>query len=693
MRTRNLLFLFAVTILLSAQNSMRSGIHREDMDPACEPCADFWRYVNGGWIDKNPIPGRSSSWGTFTVLRDANRERSRSILETAAADSSAAPGSDRRKMGDLYTSCMDTATIDARGISPLQPDFDRIAAVKTLRDLGSVLTYFQTLPTPSQSPNNGVVIGAFRFLGGLDPKNPSRVIARVVERDGAGGNNTSIFSLPDRDYYFKTDAKSNEIRAAFEKHVAKMLELSGESSQSAAAHAKMVLNFETTLAGSVMNNAERRDPDKVYHLMDAAGLKALTPNFDWAALLRQLGLPDSTPINVQEPELLKKFNELLASVSLDDWKEWLRWRVLKVSAPYLSTPIASENFVFNGSVLTGVKEAPPRWETCGDMVDRDLSDALGEAFVTKYFPPEAKRRMALLVENLRAAMRDEIEHSEWMTPETRKNAILKLNALNVKIGYPDKWRDYSALQIHRDTYFENVRATWQHNQRYQLAKIGKPVTRTDWNMTPPTVNAYSNSGQVEIVFPAGILQPPFFDLDGDDAANYGAIGSVIGHEMGHQFDDSGSKFDSTGTLKNWWTPEDRQKFEARAACVVNQFNSIDVGSGQHHNGKLVLGEAMGDLGGIATAYRAYHRSLEGKPEPPAMDGFTGDQRFFIAFARTWGTVMRPEAERLQLNTNPHPLAKYRAIATLQNMPEFQRAFQCKATDAMVRPAEQQCHLW
>ena len=687
------LILTAAAVLLPAQNALRSGVHREDMDPTCEPCTDFWRYVNGGWIDKNPIPAHSSSWGTFTVLRDANRERSRTILEAAAADRGATAGSNEKKMGDLYASCMDTAAIDARGLTPLQPDFDRISAIGSVQGLGAVLAAFQAMPTPAQSPNNGVVAGPFRFLAGLDSKNPSRVIGRVAERDGAGGNNTSIFSLPDRDYYLKQDAKSQEIRDAFQKHVARMLELAGEKPEAAASHAKMVLVFETGLAESVMNNAERRDPDKVYHLMDAAGMKTLTPNFDWTVLLKQLGLPESTPINVTEPEMLKKFNQMLSSVPLDDWKEWLRWRVLKISAPYLSTPIEQEDFHFNGAVLTGVKEQQPRWETCGEVVDRDLSDALGEAFVSKYFPPEAKRRMAVLVENLRAAMRDELEHAEWMQPETRKNAILKLNALNVKIGYPDKWRDYSALKIDRNTYFENVRATWAHNQRYQLSKIGRPVNHTDWNMTPPTVNAYSNSGQVEVVFPAGILQPPFFDLSGDDAANYGSIGAVIGHEMGHQFDDSGSKFDSTGTLKNWWTPEDRKKFETRAACVVNQFDTIDVGSGLHHNGKLVLGEAMGDLGGIATAYRAYKHSLDGKPEPPVMDGFTADQRFFIAFARTWGTAIRPEAERLQLNTNPHPLSKYRAIATLQNIPEFQKAFRCKLGDAMVRPVEQQCKLW
>jgi endothelin-converting enzyme/putative endopeptidase len=297
------------------------------------------------------------------------------------------------------------------------------------------------------------------------------------------------------------------------------------------------------------------------------------------------------------------------------------------------------------------------------------------------------------VENLRAAMRVELENADWLQPETKKNAIQKLNTLRVKIGYPDRWRDYSTLKIDRGAYFENIRAAWRHKQLYQLGKIGKPVDHGDWNMTPPTVNAYSSSGQVEIVFPAGILQPPFFDLGADDAANYGAIGSVIGHEMGHQFDDGGSKYDATGKLTNWWTPEDRKKFEQRTACVVNQFNSMDLGDGMRHNGKLVLGESMGDLGGITIAYRAYRRSLSGKPEPQPMEGFTADQRFFIAFARLWGSEMRPEAKRLQVNTNPHPLPKYRAIATLQNIPEFQKAFQCKPGDTMVRPLQQQCKLW
>jgi len=686
----------------TGQKITHSGIHTEDMDSTCKPCTDFWRYVNGGWLDKNPIPADKASWGTFGVLGDANRERSRTILEAAAqsnaAGSPAEPtqgaagtDSDRRKMGDLYASCMDTDAIDARGLAPLQPDFDRIAAIQSAQDLNAALASFQRVSRPYGAVN-GVVVGAFRLTSGQDPKDPSRVIARIVERDGAGRVASSIFSLPDRDYYLKTDEKSRQVRTQFLDHVTKMLELSGTPRADAERQSAVILSFETALAGSVMTIAEKRDPDKTYHLMDLAGLNSLAPRFDWALLLSEVGLPESTAINVSEPELLKKFNEQLADVPLADWKVWLRWRTLQITAPYLPKAIADESFHFQSTVLTGIQQQPPRWETCANVVDRDLSDALGKAYVEKFFPPEAKRRMSLLVENLRAALRQEIEQSQWMNPETKKNAALKLAALQIKIGYPERWRDYSALEIKRGTYFENIRAAWTHGQHYEIARIGKPVNHMDWAMTPPTVNAYSSTTEVEVVFPAGILQPPFFDMQADDAANYGAIGAVIGHEMGHQFDDGGSKYDATGALKNWWTDEDRKKFDARTSCVVDQLNTLDVGEGQHHNGKQVLGEALGDLGGLSVAYVAYHRSLKGKAGP-VIDGFTADQRFFIAFARVWGTQYRPEAARLQLNTNNHPLSQYRAMATLQNMPEFHRAFQCKPGDAMVRPASEQCKLW
>ena len=594
-------------------------------------------------------------------------------------------------MGDLYASCMDTAAIDQRGITPLQPDFDRISSIRSAKDLDAVIAGFQRTGRPFGAVN-GVVVGPFRFTSGQDSKNPSRVIARIVERDAAGRTGSSIFSLPDRDYYLKTDPKSREIRDAFVEHVSRMLEFAGTVRADAQQQAKTVLNFETALAGSVLSIADKRDPDKLYHLMDLPALKALAPAFDWAQLLREVGLPETTPINVNEPELLKKVNELLTSAPIADWKTWLRWRALSLAAPYLAKPISDEDFHFERTVLSGVKEQPPRWQTCAGIVDRDLSDALGQAWVEKYFPPEAKRRMRMLVENLRMALRDSLDHSDWMTPATRKSAIQKLDALEIQIGYPDRWKDYAPVEIKRNTFFENIRAAWTFGQHYEIAKVGKPVDHLDWGMTPPTVNAYSNSAEVKVVFPAGILQPPFFDMQADDAANYGAIGAVIGHEIGHQFDDGGSKFDSTGALKNWWTEDDRKQFETRTACVVDQFDTMDVGGGLHHNGKQVLGEALGDLGGLSIAYKAYKQSLAGKPAP-VMDGFTADQRFFISFARVWGTQAREEAMRLQLNTNNHPLAQFRAIGTLQNMPEFHRAFQCKIGDPMVRPVDRQCKLW
>ncbi len=686
---RSLLLALAV-MALSGQSRSHSGIHPEDMDTTCKPCTDFWRYVNGNWLDKNPIPADKSSWGPFPMLTDANQERVRTILE-AAPSTSNVTGGDARRMSDFYSSCMNTTAIDRSGYVPLEPDFARIAAIRSRADLNAVLAEFQRMGRPFGA-TNGAVVGPFRVTSGRDPKNPNRVIARVVERDGAGRTGSSIFSLPDRDYYFREDAKSNQIRTAFLQHAAKLIQLTGTSPADATEQAQTVFNFEKTIAESVMTIAEKRDPDKTYHPMDLAGLKGLAPNVDWTLLLRELGLPESTTVNVSEPELLKRVNQQIAEVPLETWKTWLRWRDLQLSAPYLAKPFAQESFHFERTVLAGIPQEPPRWQTCASYVDRDLSDALSKAYVEKYFPPDAKQRMIQLVENLRAALREQLEESEWMQPATKRLAIAKLNALQVQIGYPDAWHDYSAMRIQGADFFANVRATWTWGEHYEVAKIGKPVSHTDWAMTAPTVNAYSSAADAKVVFPAGILQPPFFDPDADDAANYGAIGAVIGHEIGHQFDDGGSKFDATGALKNWWTDADRKNFETRTACVVDQFNAIDVGGGLHHNGKQVLGEALGDLGGLSVAYRAYHRSLGGKTGP-VIDGFSADQRFFIAFARLWGVKMREEAMRLQINTNPHPVAQWRAIATLRNLPEFQRAFQCKPGDPMVRPATEQCKLW
>ncbi len=691
MRINRSVLLLLAAIGLFAQPKTHSGVHPEDMDTTCKPCSDFWRYVNGAWLDKNPIPADKSSWGPFPILTEANQERVRTILDTAADAPTPPPNADARRMGDFYSSCMNTAAIDRQGYAPLEPDFARIAAIRSRADLNAAFAYFQRVGRPFGAVN-GAVVGPFRITSGQDPKNPSRVIARVVERDGAGRTGSSIFSLPDRDYYFRDDEKSKQIRAEFLKHASKLLELAGTAPADAASQAQTVLNFEKTIAESVLTIAEKRDPDKTYHPMDLAGLKALAPDVDWALILRDLGLPESTIVNVSEPAFLEKVNQQISEAPLETWKTWLRWRDLQISAPFLAKPFAGESFHFERTVLSGIPQQPPRWQTCAGYVDRDLSDALSKAYAEKYFPPEAKRRVTGLVENLRAALREQLEQSGWMEPATKKLAIAKLNALQVQVGYPDAWHDYSGMRIDRGDFFSNVRAAWTWGEHYEISKVGKPVSHVDWAMTVPTVNAYSSAIDVKVVFPAGILQPPFFDPEADDAANYGAIGAVIGHEIGHQFDDGGSKYDLNGALKNWWTDADRKKFETRTTCVVDQFNAIDVGGGLHHKGRQVLGEALGDLGGLSVAYRAYHRSLNGKPGP-VIDGFTADQRFFIAFARLWGVKMREEAMRLQINTNPHPIAQWRATATLRNMPEFQRAFRCQPGDPMVRPPAEQCKLW
>jgi predicted metalloendopeptidase len=658
------------------------------MDLTCKPCTDFWRYANGGWLDKNPIPANHSDWGVLSVLLEANRERMRTILDASA---SAGSGSGNyHKMGDLYASCMNTAAIDKLGLEPVRADLDRIAAIQSKSDLVAALIASQAMPKLTFS--NSLAVGLFRLRAMPDLKNPRRYIAAIVERDSPGLYPSSVFSLPDRDYYLKQDAPSREVRDAFILHVARVLQLAGASEQDSAAQAKSVLALETAYAPAVMTIADRRDPDKTYHLMDVKALAQLAPDFDWAQLLRTYSLAETTPILVSEPEMMRKFNALLRETPLATWKTWLRWRTLQVASPYLSQPFFDEDFHFEQTTLQGVREPLPRWETCADMVELQLSDALGQAWTSKYFPPESKQRMLRLAEDLRAAMKDEIERAAWMTPATRQNALKKLAAIAIQVGYPDRWKDYSSIVTDRGRFYDNARGAWRFEQSYALAKIGKPSDRIDWSMPVPEVNAYSNPLQVKAVFPAGILQPPYFDPTADDAANYGAIGAVIGHEIGHLFDDSGSKFDDTGALRNWWTDEDRRNFENRAGCIVAQYDAIDVGGGQHHNGRQVLGEAMGDLGGVETAYRAWKKSLSGKPAPE-MDGYTGDQRFFIAYAHVWESQMRAEAERLQVTAGNHPLAKWRANATLMNMPEFQAAFHCKPGDAMTRPAAQRCTIW
>ncbi len=646
-----------------AQDSPRGGFDRSSLDPKCKPCEDFWRYANGGWLDKNPIPARFSSWGPASVLSEETRQHLREILEASKGT----------KAGDLYSACMDTAAIDAAGAKPLAPHLARVAAIGSAKELSAGLVAAQSVAG----------VGPFTVQAEGDLKNSEEVILYV----DSGG-----LSLPERDYYFKDDARSKQIREEFLAHAARMLELLGDSKESAAAQAKTILAFETKLADATKTAVERRDLNAMYHKVDFAGLTAMAPEFDWKALFNALHLSTAAPINVTEPEFLKRFNQQLTAAPLADWKTWIRWRLLSGSAGRLSKPFFDESFRFRSTVLTGVKEQQPRWRTCTAMVDNAVGEALGELYVKKYFPPQAKQRARDLVENLKVTLGEQIQGSEWLAADTKRNALLKLNSFVAKVGYPDQWRDYSKLPVNPKSHFENAVAAAQFARAFEMAKIGKPVDRTEWGMSPPTLNAYYNPLMNEIVFPAGILQPPFFDAAGDDAANYGAIGAVIGHEMGHGFDDQGAQFDAQGNMKNWWTPADQKSFGERASCVVEQYDTLDIGGGLHHKGKLVVGEAMGDLNGLKLAYRAYHRSLKGK-DAPVIDGFTGDQRFFLAYARVFGSQSRPEAVQLQINTDPHPIAKYRANATLQNMPEFRKAFECVATDTMARPEEKLCSLW
>lgn len=674
MNFRQLLHFGVVTTLLisSLPAQKKSGIDVSGIDTTCKPCDDFWRFANGGWIDSHPIPASKSGWGTMSVVQEGNQERLKVLLEGAAA-SKAPVGSGERKIGDLYGACMDTAMVEAQGMKPLAGELGQIAKVGTVKEMLALLVTLQ-----KNSPFGPVII-----FGRQDAKNSAETVASV----GAAG-----LSLPDRDYYFKDDERTKNIRAEFVATVTKMMTLGGAEAGEAAAQAKLILEFETKLAQPRLTLVQRRDPNATYNALGLKGTMELTPSFDWKAAFRSLGIPESTQVIVGEPAYLRAVEKEFTATPLSTWKTWMRWKTIASAAPYLSKAFVDESFRFQSTVLTGVKEQEPRWKTCTGLVDSTLGDALGEAFVKKHFPQVAKTRMMELVENLRVTLRMQLEGSGWMEAETKKAAIEKLNAFQAKIGYADRWQDYRTVKIDRGNLFGSIESASEFSRLYNLGKIGKPLDRNDWGMTPPTVNAYYNPLKNEIAFPAGILQPPMFDLEADDAANYGAIGAVIGHEMGHGFDDQGSKFAASGDLRNWWTPEDRKKFEARAECVINQFNTLDVGEGLRHNGRLVVGEALGDLGGLKLAYRAYKRALGGK-ESPVIDGYTGDQRFFLAFARVWATQLRPEAKRLRLTTDPHPLGRFRAIGTLQNMPEFHQAFQCKAGDAMVRPIDKQCDLW
>jgi putative endopeptidase len=676
-RFHNSVFASLLAILLCASVLVAQtprGLDLAAFDKNANPCVDFYQYANGGWLIANPVPAAFSAWGTDSLLSEKNRDVLHEVLEAAAKNTNAPKGSNEQKVGDYYASCMAEDQINAAGLKPLQPELARIAALKNTKGLQAEIAHLHAIGFNT----------LFRHGSGQDAKNSAEVTYDV--RQGGLG-------LPDRDYYFKDDDKSKNIRAEYVKHVAKMFELLGDKPELAATEAETAMQMETKLAEASMTRVERRDPQKTYHRMTTAELQKLTPNFDWADYFKAIGLTRKTDTNVGQPKFFTEVNRQLASAPITDWQTYLRWQLINVAADDLAKPFDDENFNFKGRILTGATEQLPRWKRCVAATDNALGEALGEVWVKRAFPPEAKQRSLAMVQNLIAALRSDIGTLAWMDDATRKQATAKLETLIRKIGYPDKWRDYSRLQIDRASYLTNDTRAGEFETRRDLAKIGQPVDKLEWGMTPPTVNAYYNPQINEIVFPAGILQWPFFDPTADDAFNYGAMGAVIGHEMTHGFDDQGSQYDSEGNLKNWWTEADLKNFKARAACVINQFSSFEVEPGLHENGELVVGESIADLGGLVIAYAAWQKSMEGKPKAENIDGLTPEQRFFLAYAYSWATNIRPERARLLAQTDPHPLPKFRVNGPLANFPAFAAAFNCKEGDPMVRAEKDRCVIW
>lgn len=660
----------AVTFSVTAIVGQSAHYDTAGMDTKTAACADFYQYANGGWLAANPIPAAYSAWGVANILNEKTRDTLREILEAEAKNTAAKKGSNEQKVGDYFASCMDEAKIEAEGIKPIQAELDLIDKIADQKSLQMAIAHMH-----SYGYNALFGSGANR-----DFKNASETIIGISQ----GG-----LGLPTRDYYFKDDSKP--IRDEYVKHVAKMFELMGDDTAKAASEAQAVMTLETKLADASKSPVELRDLEKFYHRMPMTSVKDVAPAFDWVAYFQTVG-HSKADVNVSTPDFFKAMNTELTATSIADWKSYLRWNLINRAASGLSAKFVDEDFHFKGTILSGAKENLPRVKRCVSATDGALGEALGAVYVQKAFTPAAKQRALTMVRNLEAALKSDITTLSWMSEPTRKQAIVKLEAFMNKIGYPDMWRDYSTLPVDRSSYQTNRFRVNKFNEERDWAKIGKPVDRAEWAMSPPTLNAYYNPQNNEIVFPAGILQPPFFDPSADDALNYGGIGSIIGHEMTHGFDDQGAKFDPTGNLSNWWSEADLKAFQERAGCIVNQFNAFEVEKGLNQNGSLVQGESIADLGGLVVAYAAFQKAMEGKPRVN-IDGFTPEQRFFLGFARGWATNMRPEIARLIVRQDPHPLAKFRVNGPLSNMPQFAAAFACKEGDQMVRPEKERCAIW
>jgi putative endopeptidase len=645
------------------------------MDKSIDPCVNFYQYSCGGWQRKNPIPADQTGWSVYGKLYEDNLKFLRGILEQAAASGDKSDAV-TQKIGDFYASCTDEAAIEKRGATPSQPQLDAVSRLNSVRDLAPLIARLQA------------DVGGYRtilFSGGSaqDLDNSEQEIAQV-DQGGLG--------LPDRDYYTKQDDKSKETRARYLQHVQKVFELLGDSAETAKKNAETLMRIETALAQASLTRVERRDPYKLKDKMDMAGLSKLAPSFDWQVYYHEAQYPKFGILNVASPSFFKQLNTELNSESLDNWKTYLRFHIADSASPYLSSSFVQENFDFYRKYLRGAKEMQPRWKRCVQYTDRDLGEALGQAYVRKVFSPELKQATLQMVINIENAMEQRIRQLDWMSPETKQQALTKLHGIRNKIGYPDKWRDYGSVKIVSDDFLGNVQRATEFEHHRDIAKIGTPVDRGEWEISPPTVDAYYDPQMNDINFPAGVLQPPLYDAKIDDAPNYADTGGTIGHELTHGFDDEGSQFDAQGNLKNWWTKEDRERFDARTKCVRDQYSSYVVVDDVHINGDLTLGEDVADLGGEILAYMAWKFATKDKNLQP-IDGLSPEQRFFIGFAQWDCANDRPEDLRMRAQVDPHSPAKYRINGVLVNMPQFAEAFSCKQGQPMVKPVEKVCKVW
>ncbi|WP_243324426.1 M13 family metallopeptidase [Geothrix sp. SG200] len=657
---------------LSLVAQPKPGVDPANLDTTVKPCDDFYRFANGGWLKSHSLPADKSRYGAMEELSERNRAILQKILNETSAKTTWAKGSVQQKVGDFYASGMNEGAIETRGLAPMKPIFATIEGLKDTKHLPALLAKLHSQGLP----------GGFGFYVRQDAKASTHYLGYL----GQGGT-----GLPDRDYYLKDDTRSRDIRAKYEAHIAKMLELAGDAPDLARVRAKVVLDLETRLAQAQWTRVELRNPQKTYNKRTLDQLATEAPGFDWKAYFAARGVK-LADLNLSQPSFFQAFGKLASDVPAPQWRTYLRWHALSATASLLPKAFGEEAFAFRGKVLNGTPEQEPRAKRIEAMTDGTLGEALGQLYVKVAFPPESKKKVLELVENLRVALRERIANLDWMSPETKQQALTKLNAFGVKIGYPDKWKTY-AFDVKRDDFFGNVRRAAAFRVHENLAKLGKPIDRTEWGMTPPTVNAYYSPTMNEIVFPAGILQPPFFDAKADDAVNYGALGYVIGHEMTHGFDDSGSQFDAEGNLKNWWTEADKKAYQSRTDLVVKQYDAYEPIKGEHVNGKLTLGENIADIGGLKIAFAAYQNSLKGKPAPAPIDGFTGPQRFFLGAAAVWRNHIREAALSVRLKTDPHSPGRERVIGPLSNLPEFYDAFSCTDGQPMKRDVKVRPAIW